>query len=157
MSRRDFFFADGFYHFDTRQEMLDFIASDEYEAMPYDLAYDEHEERMGQNNDENHPPVLKEKFRKEREDKRNERRLKREKEGKFLTPPKSSKVGMCFVIEVTENISDREFEKKGEAPKLDVNLWFEARDGMSNSDNLVKAKSQQNLPSLQYAAYDRYV
>ena len=43
--RRDSFFADGYYHFENRQEMFDFMAADEYEAATPKEAWDAMAER----------------------------------------------------------------------------------------------------------------
>jgi hypothetical protein len=43
------------------------------------------------------------------------------------------KKGMCFVIMIEENISNKEFEKHGEAPKINVKFISEAKDGLSPS------------------------
>ena len=45
----------------------------------------------------------------------------------------NSKMGMCFAIEIDENVSNKMFEKTGETPKVDVAMWFEARDGVTPS------------------------
>lgn len=43
------------------------------------------------------------------------------------------KKGMCFVIKIEENISRKEFLKKGESPRIEIKFISEAKDGLSPS------------------------
>lgn len=43
------------------------------------------------------------------------------------------KKGMCFVILIEENISNKEFMLNGEAPKVNIKFISEAKDGLSPS------------------------
>jgi hypothetical protein len=70
------------------------------------------------------------------------------------------KKGMCFVIKIEENISGKEFEIKGEPPKIDIKFISEAKDGLAPSmtrryDAEIYSV-QQILPGLAYPSYDKY-
>ena len=67
---------------------------------------------------------------------------------------------MCFVIKIEENISGKEFEIKGEPPKIDIKFISEAKDGLAPSmtrryDAEIYSV-QQILPGLAYPSYDKY-
>ena len=61
-------------------------------------------------------------------EKREEREARRKHEGKEF---KKYDKGMCFAVEIDENLSHDRYKELNEPPRLIVNFWGEGRDGIT--------------------------